>query len=84
MHKLLERITSESTLKKLIKNKNITVKSVNNHKIKNHKFHPIKHIVSKELEEIYSSLSPIYQSLNNDFMMVDLIDLEFYERWLNG
>lgn len=72
------------TLKKLIRKKNISKKSVNNHKIKNHKFYANNHIVSKEIEEIYTSLTPVYQTLNADYERVDLIDLEFYERWLNG
>lgn len=84
MHKLLLIFLLGYTVKKIIKNKNITVKSVNNHKIKNHKFNLNYHMVSKEMAQIYSSLAPIYQSLNDEFEKIDLIDLEFYERWLNG
>lgn len=70
-------------MKKLIKNKNKTVKSVNNHKIKNHNFYEKNHIVSKGFGHVYSALTPIYKSLEDEFMRVDLMDLEFYERWLN-
>ena len=42
------------------------------------------HIVSKDWEKIYDNLSPIYHDMDNDFMPVDMIDLIFYERWLNG
>ena len=69
----------------MLKNKNRTVKSVNNHKTQiYHKKRSCNHIVSKEWERIYKSLAPIYQDLDGDYMQVDLIDLEFYERWLNG
>ena len=72
-------------MKKVIKIKNRSFKSANNHKIQNyHKFYEKKHIVSKGLEEIYYQLAPIYQELDEDFQKTDLIDLEFYERWLNG
>jgi len=72
-------------MKKLIKNKNRTFKSANNHKIQiYHKLRLYNHIVSKGWEELYSGLAPIYQELQDDFDKVDLMDLEFYERWLNG
>jgi len=72
------------TLKKVIKNKNRYLKSANNHKILSHKIVWKNHIVSKDWGSLWQSLSPIYQMLNNDFDKIDLVDLEFYERWLNG
>lgn len=71
-------------MRKLIRKKNISLKSVNNHKTKSHKFYASHHNVSKGLEDIYKSLAPIYQSLSDDFEKADLCDLEFYERWLHG
>ena len=72
-------------MKKIIKNKNRKVKIVNNHKIKiYHKNKRSYHIVSKDWAQIYESLSPIYHDLDNEYSSVDLIDLIFYERWLNG
>lgn len=71
-------------MKKIIKKKNRSFKSVNNHKTKiYHKKYNIKHIVSKDYEKLYASLSPIYQDLDRDYMDIDLMDLIFYERWLN-
>lgn len=29
-------------------------------------------------------LAPIYKDLDSDFCTIDFMDLEFYERWLNG
>ena len=96
MHKLLLIINVEKALKKLLKKKNTNHKSVNNHKINYWVLKPTKsynlsghkilsnyHIVNKELGEIFSSLIPIYQDLTYDYDKCDLIDLEFYERWLN-
>ena len=72
-------------MKKLIKKKNRSLKSVNNHKIKiYHKKGSLNHIVSKDLESLYKTLSPIYHDLDGDYMAIDMIDLIFYERWLNG
>ena len=72
-------------MKKIIKNKNRSLKSVNNHKIKiYHKKYGRNHIVSKDLSSLYESLGPIYQELDSDYMAIDMIDLIFYERWLNG
>lgn len=72
-------------MRKFVIKKNRYLKTVNNHKIQNyHKLYEKKHIVSKGLEDVYKSLSPIYQELDNAFEKIDLIDLEFYERWLNG
>lgn len=70
-------------MKKIVKRKNTTLKSVNNHKITNHNFYKCKHNVSKELIDGYLSMAPIYQTLNAEYANVDLVDLEFYERWLN-
>lgn len=73
----------EKTLKKIIKNKNIRMKSVNNQKT----FHHIKdmclHSISKDIKSIYESLCPIYEELDKDFQAVDVVDLIYYERWLN-
>jgi hypothetical protein len=44
----------------------------------------IYHIVSKEWSDVYSELLPVYDDIDNDCMAIDLIDLIFYERWLNG
>jgi len=71
-------------LKKLLKNKNIYVKTVNNHKTQvYHKFWDKYHILSKGYRENISDMLHIYQDIDNDFTKVDLIDLNFYERWLN-
>ena len=72
-------------LKKVTKKKNRSIKIVNNHKIKiYHKSRANRHTINKDIGEIYKDLCPIYQELENDFMPVDMIDLIFYERWLNG
>lgn len=72
-------------MKKLIKNKNITCQSANNHKIPScHIMGVNNHNVSKGLKKIMELLTPIYKDLDGDFSSVDLVDLEFYERWLNG
>jgi hypothetical protein len=72
------------TLKKILKKKNIVFKYVNNHKTTNyHILFVINHNVSKGLERVYSNLAPIYAELENDFQTIDLIDLKFYERWLD-
>lgn len=87
MHKLIYRLVILKgiiNLKKIIKKKNISLKNVNNHKIKiYHKKNSQKHIVSKDYKDAYSSLGPIYQELDQSYMAIDLIDLIFYERWLN-
>ena len=70
---------------KKIKNKNKLFKFVNNHKTKlHHKTHKFYHIMSKDLQTIYDSLRPIYEELDKDFQMIDVVDLIYYERWLNG
>ena len=71
-------------MRKLVSKKNRDLKTVNNHKIQNyHKLSSKKHIVSKEYKSFYNELAPIYQELEDAFSKVGLIDLEFYERWLN-
>jgi len=72
-------------LEKIIKKRNISLKIVNNHKTKiYHKNPKNNHIVSKDIVRIMEELSPIYQDLDNDFQAIDVVDLIFYERWLNG
>ena len=72
-------------MKKLVRNKNRTFKSVNNHKIQiYHKLRTSQHNVYGRLNDIYQELSSIYYDLDYDYQAIDLIDLEFYERWLNG
>ena len=72
-------------MKKLIRKKNRSLKSVNNHKIQiYHKLRSKNHNVNRRLCENYAQMLPIYQELDLDFEKIDLIDLEFYERWLNG
>ena len=85
MHKLEVRFVGDIALKKLVKNKNRIYQSANNHKIPSiHKIIQRKHNVSKGLQEIFRELAPIYEVLDIDFCVADLMDLEFYERWLNG
>lgn len=69
---------------KILKSKNIYRKFVNNQNTEiYHKISSLKHIVSKEWEKIYSELIPVYEELEKDFQAVDVVDLIFYERWLN-
>ena len=69
----------------MTKKKNRSIKNVNNHKIKiYHKSKANKHTINKDIGEIYKDLCPIYHEIENDFMPIDMIDLIFYERWLNG
>ncbi len=70
---------------KKLKNKNRRVKSVNNYKTKlHHKSLRCWHSMSKDLTAIYDSLRPIYEELDSDFQKIDVVDLIYYERWLNG
>lgn len=39
--------------------------------------------MSKDLSSIYEDLRPIYAQLDKDFQAVDVVDLIYYERWLN-
>ena len=71
-------------LEKIIKNRNRTLKNVNNHKTKIYHIWGDKiHILNKEMIQIMSELSPVYEDLCKDFQTVDLVDLIYYERWLN-
>ncbi len=72
-------------MKKRLKNKNTRKIIVNNHNTKiHHKYFPKFHIMGKDLSSIYEELRPIYHELDKDFEMVDVVDLIYYERWLNG
>ncbi len=85
LHKLEISSIGEITLRKLLKNKNRIYQFANNHKIPSiHKKMRQQHNVSKGIQEIFRELAPIYEELNKDFCATDLMDLEFYERWLNG
>ena len=58
---------------------------VNNHKTKiYHIMKSSEHIVNKDIVQIMRELAPIYQELDNDFQAIDVVDLIYYERWLNG
>ena len=72
-------------MKKIVSGKNICHKY--EHNLKSKIFHVgghDYHILSKDLIQIYADLSPIYADLDRDYSRVDLIDYEYYERWLNG
>ena len=88
MHKLLLNLKVGKAMKisfnKNVKNKNIKFKSVNNHKTKiYHNLSRTWHSISKDWQKIYDMLSPLYQELERDFGAVDVMDLIYYERWLN-
>ena len=91
MHKLIveKRICKifkhgEKTLKKNLKKKFIRLKSVNNQKENlHHNLCKLYHIMSKDLGAIFDSLRPIYEELDKDFQAIDVVDLIYYERWLN-
>ena len=69
---------------KILKKKNILVKIVNNHKTTiYHKLFVKNHRVSKGYDIDYSCLASVYSELDRDFQSIDLIDLKFYERWLD-
>lgn len=70
-------------VKKVLKNKHRYVKFVNNLDIKTHIYYPQKHILSKDIIKAYLDMSDIYAELDADFQKIDVVDLEFYERWLN-
>ena len=58
---------------------------VNNHKTKIYHIKAFNnHIVSKDMIRIMSELYPIYQELDSEFQTIDVVDLIYYERWLNG
>lgn len=69
-------------VKKFCKRKNIRFKSVNN-QTNRHRKTDIWHTISKDIKSIYESLRPIYEELDRDFQTVDVVDLIYYERWLN-
>ena len=71
--------------KKLVLKKNKYFKSVHNFKhTKINKLRCCLHNVSKDIIKAYASMIPIYSNICKDFSQVDLVDLEMYERWLNG
>ena len=70
-------------MKKFRKYKNIRLKSVNNQTSNRHRYFKCWHIMSKDLSSIYEDLRPIYAQLDKDFQAVDVVDLIYYERWLN-
>jgi len=75
-------------LKKILKTKNIYRKSVNNQTTFTHKILLNRHRLSKgwncdNLTSIYQDLLPIYAELDKDFQAIDVVDLIYYERWLN-
>lgn len=70
---------------KIIKKRNRTFHFVNNHKTKiYHTKHKNFHMLSKDIIRVMEELYPIYQDLDNDFQTIDVVDLIYYERWLNG
>lgn len=70
-------------MKKIIKLKNIRLKSVNNQRTNLHNRSLVLHSISKDIKSIYDNLCPIYAELDKDFQAVDVVDLIYYERWLN-
>jgi len=85
LHKLHLKITWEIALKKLIKSRDRIYHSANNHKIPScHKMMFDCHNVSKGQIKLLKELASVYEELDADYQSIDLIDLEFYERWLNG
>lgn len=71
-------------MKKILKNKNIYAKFVNNHKTTiYHILWDKYHMVSKGYREFIDDLTPVYQDIEKDFSATYLMDLEIYERWLN-
>lgn len=70
-------------MKKICKSKNNSLKSVNNQTSNRHRYSSKWHIMSKDIGQIYESLRPIYAQLDSDFQKVDVVDLIYYERWLN-
>ena len=70
-------------MSKFLKNRHRYRKNVNNLDIKSHIYYVRKHIVSKDITRAYEEMSLIYEQLDTDFQKIDVVDLEFYERWLN-
>ena len=88
MHKLVlskdKLIEWRYILRKLIKKGVRRLKPVNNHKRKiYHKNFAFKNIMSRSILKIMQELAPIYEELNTEFQTIDVVDLNFYERWLN-
>ena len=78
----------ENTLKKILKTKNIYRKNVNNQTTFTHKILFNLHRLSKgwdikNLASIYQDLLPVYAELDKEFQTIDVVDLIYYERWLN-
>ena len=72
-------------MEKIIKKRNSYLKFVNNHKTKiYHIFGSYYHMLNKDIVLAYQELVPIYQELDRDFQAIDVVDLIYYERWLNG
>ena len=72
-------------MEKILKKRNRSYRSVNNHKTKIYHINIVdNHIVNKDMIQIMEELYPIYRELDNDFQAVDVVDLIYYERWLNG
>ena len=75
-------------MNKLIKNKNRYRKVVNNQTITNHILLPKNHNVNKKWlnyfnPSCYQELKNVYESLDKEFTAIDVVDLIYYERWLN-
>lgn len=75
-------------MKKILKFKNRLRKIVNNQTTSTHKIFYVHHRVSKEwdfdnLTSIYQELLPVYMELDKEFQAIDVVDLIYYERWLN-
>ncbi len=66
-----------------MKNRHRVLKNVNNLNIKNHIYNLCSHNLNKDILKAYLDMSKIYDELNCDFQKIDVVDLEFYERWLN-
>lgn len=70
-------------MKKVLKNRHRSLKNVNNLNIKNHIYKSNSHNLNKDILKAYLDMSKIYTELDSDFQKIDVVDLEFYERWLN-
>ena len=75
-------------MKKILKNKNIYRKFVNNQTSIGHILLSINHSVSKEWlnyynPSTYQDLINLYEDLDKEFTAIDVVDLIYYERWLN-
>ena len=70
-------------MRKFLKNRHIYKKCVNNLDIKIHIYSTSTHNVSKDIILAYQDMFVIYEELDADFQKIDVVDLDFYERWLN-